>query len=32
MRDRDHLEDPGISGRIIFKMDLQMWDGKHGLD
>jgi hypothetical protein len=23
LRGRDHLEDPGIEGRIIFKLDLQ---------
>jgi hypothetical protein len=26
VRKRDHLEDPGEDGRIIFKMDLQEWD------
>jgi hypothetical protein len=28
MRERDHLEDPGVNGRKIIKRILRKWDGK----
>jgi len=31
-RERDHLEMPGIDGRIIIKWIFRKWDGGHGLD
>jgi len=30
--DRDHLENPGIDGRIILRWTFMKWDGGHGLD
>jgi len=30
LRDRDHLEDPGVDGRIILRWIFRKWDG--GMD
>jgi len=30
VRDRDHLEDPGVDGRIILRWIFRKWD--YGLD
>jgi hypothetical protein len=32
LRERDHLEDPGIDGFIIARRIFRKWDGWHGLD
>ena len=32
LRERDHLEDPSIDGRIILIWIFKKWDGEHGLD
>ena len=32
MKVRDHLEDPGVDGRIILRWIFRKWDGGHGLD
>jgi len=32
LRERDHLEDPGVDGRIIFRWIFKKWDVGYGLD
>jgi hypothetical protein len=30
--ERNHMQDPGIDGRIILRWIFRKWDGGHGLD
>jgi len=32
LKQRDHLEDPDVDGRIILRWVFRKWDGGHGLD
>jgi len=32
LRERDHLGDPGVDGRITLRWVLRKWKGGHGLD
>ena len=32
MRERDHLEDPCVDGRIILRWIFRKYGGRHGLD
>jgi len=32
LRERDHLKDPSIAGRIILRWIFRKWNGGHGLD
>ena len=32
LMESDHLEDPGIDGRIIVRWIFRKWDEGHGLD
>ena len=32
LRDRDHLGDPGVDGRVTLRWIFRKWDGGHGLE
>jgi len=32
LRERDHLEDPDVDGRIILRWIFRKWDVEYGLD
>jgi hypothetical protein len=32
LRERDHLENPGVDERIILRLIFRKWDWRHGLD
>jgi len=32
LRERDHLTDPGVDGRIILRWIFRKWEGENGLD
>jgi len=32
LRERGHLEDPDVDGKIILRLIFRNWDGGHGLD
>jgi len=32
LRARDHLEDPGVDGRIVLRPNFSTWNGGYGLD
>jgi len=32
LRERDHLENPGVDGSVILTWIFRKWDGVHGLD